>query len=276
MDKSLITASIVTYNTSKEDLDNLMSSFGNVKVDFELYIVDNSSSNKIEKYFENYGNVVYLPNPSNPGFGGGHNIAIQKSIHRGAVYHFVINPDVYFDHDVISPMVQYMEENGDVGMLMPKVLNLDGSVQFLPKLLPSPVDILLRKLKRPKSYYEKFIKEYELRFVDVNKVYEAPVLSGCFTLLKIAAIKDVGMYDDKFFMYFEDWDLSRRINEKYKTVYFPKVAVFHGYESGANKSSRLFKIFINSAFYYFNKWGWFFDKKRKALNTKTLKQFLNE
>jgi GT2 family glycosyltransferase len=81
------------------------------------------------------------------------------------------------------------------------------------------------------------------------------------------------MYDDNYFMYFEDWDLSRRMHKKYKTIYYPLVSVYHGYESGANKSFKLFKIFIQSAITYFNKWGWFFDKDRKQMNKKALSQF---
>jgi GT2 family glycosyltransferase len=91
--------------------------------------------------------------------------------------------------------------------------------------------------------------------------------------MRINAIKEVGFYDDKFFMYFEDWDLSRRINQKYKTLYYPLVSVYHGYDSGANKSFKLFKIFVKSAVYYFNKWGWFFDKQRKEINKETLQKF---
>jgi GT2 family glycosyltransferase len=81
------------------------------------------------------------------------------------------------------------------------------------------------------------------------------------------------MYDDTFFMYFEDWDLSRRIHQYYKTIYFPLVSVYHAYDSGANRSSRLFKIFINSGVTYFNKWGWFFDGERKKTNKHALSQF---
>jgi hypothetical protein len=160
-----------------------------------------------------------------------------------------------------------------IGMMMPQILNLDGSVQNLPKLFPSPFSILLRKLKRPKMYYQQFIDKYELRFVDEDKIYNAPILSGCFTLLNLKAIQKIGMYDDKFFMYFEDWDLSRRMHVKYKTIYFPKVSIYHGYESGANKSSKLFKIFIKSAITYFNKWGWFFDNERRVINKNALSQF---
>ena len=85
--------------------------------------------------------------------------------------------------------------------------------------------------------------------------------------------RKINIPQDKFFMYFEDWDLSRRMHKKYKTIYYPLVSVYHGYESGANKSFKLFIIFLRSAFIYFNKWGWFFDKERKQFNKATLAQF---
>jgi len=156
---------------------------------------------------------------------------------------------------------------------MPQILNEDGTIQNLPKLLPSPFSVLMRKIKKPHCIYQEFINRYELRFVNKNITYNAPVLSGCFTLLRISAVKEIGKYDDRFFMYFEDWDLSRRMNQKFKTVYYPEVSVIHGYESGANKDKRLFTIFVKSAIHYFNKWGWIFDRERNRINKKTLQQF---
>lgn len=269
----MITASIVTYNTSKEDLDNLRNSFEKIQVDFILYIVDNSPTDNLRQYFDNLKKVAYIHNPANPGFGAAHNIAFGEAFKAGADYHFVINPDVFFDEDVFFPMVEYMKKHQEVGMIMPQILNLDGTVQNLPKLLPSPLDVLTRKLKRPKGYYKKFIDKYELRFVPPNRIYEAPILSGCFTLFRMSAVREIGLYDDRYFMYFEDWDLSRRMNQKFRTIYFPKISVYHGYESGANRSKRLFRIFVRSAISYFNKWGWFFDKNRKDVNNRTLAQF---
>jgi GT2 family glycosyltransferase len=269
----IITGCIVTYNNERKVLKKAVHSFLDANQNTFLYIIDNSQSDLIKDYFLSNDRIVYVHNPSNPGFGASHNIAINKSIKDGVKYHFIINPDVFFDKHVINSMIDYIKNNQDVGMMMPKILNLDGSLQNLPKLLPSPLGILLRKLKKPSKHYTKFINQYELREVPEDTVYNAPVLSGCFTLLNLKAIKEVGMYDDRFFMYFEDWDLSRRMHEKYKTVYFPKVSVYHGYESGANKRLRLFKIFIQSAVIYFDKWGWFFDKKRKQINNKALAQF---
>lgn len=269
----MINLSIVLYKTSKKDIENILTSLQFVKSTYKLYLIDNSPTDILKFSWENNPSIRYIHNPSNPGFGASHNIALSKSIEKNAKFHFVINPDAYFTEDVITKMVKFMEKNEKIGMMMPRILNLDGSIQNLPKLLPSPFGMLLRKLQKPNFIYQNFIKKYELRNVEKNRIYNAPILSGCFTLFRVDALKDVGLYDDQFFMYFEDWDISRRMHEKYETIYFPSVSVFHGYESGANKNKRLFKIFVDSAKKYFTKWGWFYDKDRNIINRKTLKQF---
>lgn len=265
---SNFTASIVLYNSNFFEIEKIL----NKLVSCTVFLIDNSLSDRL-KVLANKPNIIYIHNPSNPGFGSAHNIAISKAIASSSKYHFIINPDAFFEIEVINKMVDEMENDIRIGMMMPQILNLDGTVQYLPKLLPSPISILFRKLKIPRKQYLKFISQYELRFVANDMIYNVPILSGCFTLLNLKAIQEIGMYDDNYFMYFEDWDLSRRMHKKYKTIYYPLVSVYHGYDSGANKSFKLFKIFIQSAYTYFNKWGWFFDKERTQMNKKALEQF---
>lgn len=269
----MINLSIVLYNTSLTDIDNILKSLKSVKLPFTLYVIDNSPTDILKVYFSSLNYTRYIHNPKNPGFGASHNIALRYSINDGVPFHFVINPDVYFHEDVITSMVNYIQDHDDVGMIMPQILNSDGTIQFLPKLLPSPYSIIMRKLRFPKFLYVPFINRYELRKVPKNRIYEAPVLSGCFTLFNTKALNEIGLYDDKFFMYFEDWDISRRMHQKYKTIYFPLVSVYHAYESGANNNKKLLKVFLKSACNYFNKWGWLFDSERKKINKKTLLQF---
>jgi GT2 family glycosyltransferase len=265
-------ASIVLYKSNSIYLQRALDSFNNEFANITIIIIDNSPSNNLSSICA-FDNCIYIHNPSNPGFGVAHNFAIEKALEIGTKYHFIVNPDVFFEGDIIKTMIEAMVKDNSIGMLMPKVLNLDGSIQNLPKLLPTPLSLILRKLKWPNSIYKKFINRYELRSVPEDKTYNCPILSGCFTLLNLQAIKEIGMYDDKFFMYFEDWDLSRRMHQHYKTLYFPKVSVYHAYDSGANKRFMLFKIYIKSAIKYFNKWGWFFDNARKRINLSTLAQF---
>ena len=268
-------ASIVIYKNNKQQLLQTIKSVLNTRLRIKLILVDNSPTNSL-KSVKLDSRIEYIFNPSNPGFGASHNIAINKSIERGLSYHFVVNPDVFFHDDIISLMLNYANSDSRIGMLMPKILNLNGSIQHLPKLLPSPFSLLMRKLKWPSWYHKKLIEVYELRFVDKNKSFNSPVISGCFTLLNLSAIKEIGSYDNNFFMYFEDWDLSRRIHKKYKTIYFPEASLYHHYNSGANKRFKLFLVFIKSAITYFNKWGWFFDSERKQINKCTLESLKNE
>lgn len=267
-----LTASIVLYKNDKDVVGKAIESvlsFGDI---FKLYLVDNSPTDELSAICHS-NKIEYLHNPSNPGFGAAHNIAIRSAIKEGAGYHFIINPDIYFTTDVFTPMVSYMEANSNVGMLMPQVLYPNRSIQYLPKLLPRPSWIFKRKFRFLTTSYSDFLKKYELRDVPSDLAYNSPILSGCFCLLRLEVIAELGGYDDRYFMYFEDFDLSRRINQKYKTIYYPAVSVYHGYEGGANRSFKLFKIYIRSMISYFNKWGWFFDREREKLNEDTLAQF---
>lgn len=268
----MISLSIVLYKNNDFLIKRILKSIENTIVQFKLYLIDNSPTDEL-KILSNNLNIDYYHFPSNPGFGAGHNIAIEKAMNQGSKYHFIVNPDIYFEEDVITQMVELMKSDENIGMIMPQILYPNNKIQYLPKLLPTPLCILKRKLKFPKYIFNRFIKKYELRDVPKDMIYNAPIISGCFTLLNLEAIKTVGKYDDSFFMYFEDWDLSRRMHKYYKTIYFPRVSVYHEYESGANKNKRLFFIFIKSGIHYFNKWGWFFDKERIIINKKALNQF---
>jgi GT2 family glycosyltransferase len=260
------------YNHNLDDIYKLVKLFEESTVDI-IYIIDNSPSDKLGSLSGLFSKIKYFYFPQNLGFGKGHNIALKKSKDEDYCFHFIVNPDIYFLPGTIENMINYMQNDTSIGMMMPQVLNDDGTIQYLPKLIPAPWDVIIRIFKLPKRYYNNFISKYELR--GVNEIVNIPILSGCFTIMNISAIKEVGIFDERFFMYFEDWDLSRRINQKYKTIYFPYASVFHGYENGAKRSFKLFKIFFFSYIKYFNKWGWFYDYNRKRINNSVLIKFQN-
>ncbi|WP_343563127.1 glycosyltransferase [Sphingobacterium sp.] len=269
----MITASIVLYKQAYSEIKELLKRMDGPDIDV-LLIIDNSPLNSIEKEIRDFHpRFEYIHQPSNPGFGAAHNIGIKRAITMGSKYHFVVNPDVLLLDDTINAMVDFMETNPDVGMAMPQILNPDGTIQFLPKLLPDPLIFLKRILYRKFNIFLSSVEKYELRNVSPHLIYDTPVLSGCFTLLRTSTLDEVGLYDDRFFMYLEDWDLSRRMNRKYRTVYFSKTSIIHGYAAGSSKNFNLFKVHIRSIRTYFGKWGWFIDKERVAANRRTLQQF---
>lgn len=261
-----VTGSIVLYNNDKKVLLEAINSFLENKNLGTLYLIDNSATNELKSMAVD-DRVVYIHNPSNPGFGAAHNIAIQKAMERDSVYHLVLNPDVFFSGEVMNELVSYMDAHPEIGNLMPKVLYPDGSLQYLCKLLPTPYDWIGRRFNPFKKMVEKRNQLFELRFTHYDKIMEVPYLSGCFMFLRMDALKKIGLYDEKIFMYGEETDLCRRlIDGGYKTIFYPKVNIYHHFEKGSHKSWRLTKIGMQSALYYFNKWGWFFDKSRKEIN----------
>ncbi len=269
----LITASIVLYKNEKDVLRASIESFLNSEParKMSLYLIDNSPTDEL-KQLATSADIIYIFNPSNPGFGAAHNIAIEKAMKEGSKFHLVLNPDVYFDKNVLGHLLNFMESNPQVANVLPKVLYPNGDVQYLAKLLPTPYDWIGRRFNPLKKMVEKRNETFELRFTGYSKIMEVPYLSGCFMLLRLDALKKVGFFDEKIFMYGEETDLCRRlIDGGYRTVFYPKVSIYHHFEKGSHKSWRLTKIGIQSAIYYFNKWGWFFDSRRKEINSQTLK-----
>ena len=88
--------------------------------------------------------------------------------------------------------------------------------------------------------------------------------------LRVSALKSIGIFDERFFMYPEDIDLTRRLASRYDTVFFPDVSVTHLHGSASHKSLKMLLIHAHNMIKYFNKWGWFFDQERNSLNRKAL------
>lgn len=264
-----INASIVLYHNKKEQLIKAINSFLNTSLDVKLYLVDNSTTDQLKELANIDKRIEYIFNSTNLGYGKAHNIAIRKSIEDGVPYHLVLNPDVYFEPGVLEKLYEFMEQNKDVGLAMPKVLYPDGSIQYLCKILPNPFDLFGRRFLNF-GLFKKVVERrnyiYELRFTGYNKIMNVPYLSGCFMFLRTGALKEVGSFGERFFMYLEDTDLSRRIHGKYKTIYYPEVKIIHEYGKESYKNKKLLKYHIKSALYYFNMYGWFFDDERQRIN----------
>ncbi len=269
---SKVTSCIVLYKNDKLVLEKAIHSFLQFNNAAQLFLVDNSPSDSL-KIVANDPRVVYIHNPTNPGFGAAHNVAIKKAIEVGAQYHLVLNPDVYFETGTIEMIVEYMDLNPQVGNLMPKVVYPDGTLQLLCKLLPTPYDWIGRRFNPFKNMVERRNQIFELRFTSYNQIMEVPYLSGCFMFLRLDAIKETGFFDEGIFMYGEETDLCRRLIAKnYKTIFYPAVTITHSFAKGSHKSWRLTWIGIKSAVYYFNKWGWFFDRERTRINEDILRK----
>ena len=273
------TASIVTYNTPTTDLEKIIKCFQKIKLNFKLWISDNSETDALRSFFEkiNDDRIEYIFNNANKGFGEGHNRIIKKVAGdpKLSEFHLAINADIYFKENTIEKIVEYMKEHEEIGQIGPKITDLEGEFSYTCRLFPTPMNLILRRFLLFKKIVDKMDYDYEMRWANFEEIMEVPILSGCFIFSRTAVLKEIGGFDKRYFMYMEDYDLCRQIGQKYKVIYYPEVEIFHEHGKASYKSKKLMMFHIKSAIKYFNKWGWFFDKERKIKNDETRRRYQN-
>jgi len=168
-----LSVSIVLYKTLPTQLDRCLMSLKECSVDLKIFLIDNSPTDELRYFKDKIPGTEYINLKENPGFGVAHNRAILKSQALGFDYHLVLNADVYFFGDVLTPMLDYLESNNNVGHMMPLVRNIDGSIQHLCKLVPSPFDLMARRLPFIKKFNNKF---FELHISSYDKISFIPYL----------------------------------------------------------------------------------------------------
>lgn len=249
---------IVTYNNEdkiKKVIDNLINILdGNVN--YKLYIVDNNSSDNTVKIVRGLqrinDNIVLVDKQNNLGFGSGHNSILPI---LNSEYHIVLNPDIYIEsYTEIKKMITFLNKNKSVGLLSPLILNKDGSIQLLNKKAPTVFDLLIRFIS------PNFFKERQNLFVKLDTGYENinPIdyASGCFMIFRTEIFKKINGFDGRYFMYMEDADITRKVNEVSKAVFFPNGHIIHEWQRQSHKKIKYTFIAVISLCKYFNKWGW--------------------
>ncbi len=254
MNPSTVSGCIVTYN-NMDTIDSAVSSLlEHTKLPFRLYAVDNGSADSTPEHLRsNYPDVEVIETGANLGFGAGHNALLCR---LDSDYHVIINPDIFVRDDVIGAMVKYMDENPDIGLLSPQIRFPDGTAQVLGKRNPTLVYLFSSRL-RNFSFCQKKLREYAMLDCDLSAPADIENASGCFMLIRTSLFKEIGGFDSRYFMYFEDCDLTREVRRRGKrAVYFPLATVYHEWHRDSKKSKKLRMIHINSMIRYFNKWGW--------------------
>jgi hypothetical protein len=269
---SMINASIVTYNTDFNELCKAVSCLHKVDLVENIFVVDNSPNDDLRNKLAGlFSKVKYVWGHGNIGYGAGNNIAIRESINDSSKYHLVINSDVYFNDGTLENIVAYMDMNSNIGQLIPQVLYPDGKLQYLCKLIPTPWDLLSKRFLLDKLK-KKSLSKFLLEFTDYQKPMNVPYLSGCFMFFRVSSLKEIGLFDERFFMYPEDIDITRRMHKHYKTMYYPYETIIHAHAAESYKSIKMLIIHATNMIKYFNKWGWFFDNERKVINRNTLEE----
>ena len=212
--------------------------------------------------------VVYIDPGANVGFGAGHNLAFRRAVSEGFRYHLLLNPDVSFSPKDIEELVRVMERRPDVGLITPRVFYPDGRIQYHCRLLPTPWHLFRRRFFGENGHDEL----YELRFTGYERPMEVPFVMGCFWLLRLSVVDELGGFDPRFFLYMEDVDFCRRLYRCARLLFYPEVSVVHEHRRGSYRSGGLLLRHMESAVRYFNKWGWLRDEERDRINAEVLRR----
>lgn len=268
MDLSIIFVNMNTRDYLRNCLRSLFKSLERSGLDFEIFIVDNNSGDGSQEMVKkNFSNVKLIQNKENLGFSKANNQAIR--IAKGD-YLLLLNPDTVVMPGSLEFMISFMEEHRQIGILGPKLVDPKGSPQisidkfttpfsvFLHFCVPRDVSNGLKKFigsSNLKNFLGNRVKTY-FAFNNINSPIEVDMISGACMLVRREIIGQVGLLDEKFFLYLEDNDWCFRIKKAgWKVVWLPHVEIVHygGKSSGGDFSPFALCQGIKSEYYYFKK-----------------------
>ena len=245
-----ITATIVLYKNDVDMLKKAINSFLATPVTKKLFLVDNSPTDLLRHEFS-HPDIEYIYLGNNVGYGRANNY-ISDFIQNNSSYHLVLNPDVYFENQVILKLIQELESDDNLSVIAPKTLYPDGIFQHSCRRYPSFLELLSRRLKIFKSITDKG----EYKDLDLSRPFYPDFIQGAFLLFRTDDYVNLGGFDKRYFMYMEDVDICRKIDlTNKKKLYYPKVEIYHHYTQGSAKNLKLFFHHFLSAIQYFYKWS---------------------
>ena len=147
-----------------------------------------------------------------------------------------------------------MDNNKDVGMAIPLLVDEDEKRQDVYRLELTVFDMFNRMFLN--SAFQKRANKHIMKNMDYSTPFQVPFGQGSFLVIRTSLFKELSGFDERFFMYVEDADLCKRLNQISKLLYYPYAKVIHKWEKGSHKNKVLFKYHIQSMIYYFKKWGW--------------------
>ncbi len=218
---------ILSYN-DRELLEKCLKSYEGIEnpPTSEVIVVDNGSTDgSLEMLHTDFPNVRVIRNPKNVGVARARNQGAREA--RGK-HLFFLDSDTEINRDVISTLFGFMEENMDVAVAGPKLINPDGSLQYSCRTFPTPLTFFMRGLKIGKR--NRFMRRHLMEGFDHNSRSAVDWMIGASWMMRREAVEDVGLFDEKYFFGYEDPDYCYRAGIKgWKIAYIPDAVVTHHY-----------------------------------------------
>ena len=269
-------AAVVCYNSPSRDLRKLFTSLfysiEKLRHSFELptiliYLIDNSNENPLEIDSLNIDDerikflnieLRLLQGQGNVGYGSAHNLVISKLTSQ---FHLLLNPDVVLEKEALITGISFLRKNQKVALASPYAEDGKGDKQYLCKRYPTVFTFLIRGVfpKFLKKIFTKRLANYEMHDLsERGSSVDIPITSGCFMLLRSKTLTEIGGFDERYFLYFEDFDLSLRLGKRGQLAYLPAMRIQHKGGEAGSKGFKHFKMFARSGVRFFNTYGWRF------------------
>ncbi len=246
-----VTVSIVNYNDydrARKAIASILEYTHGVRV--KIYLIDNASKDaSAVKLADEFPAISVIFSDKNLGFGAGHNLVLPLI---DSDFHAIVNPDIILSSDILTELAEFMHKNPDIGLCAPAIHYMDGQPQYLPKRTPKLKYLIANRA--PLRRWEQHRQHYKMLDEDLSGVTDIEFASGCFLLARTALLQFVGGFDERYFMYFEDADLSRTLRKNFRVVYYPFAYVYHDYSRTSAHSLKYLMIHVFSMFKYFWKW----------------------
>ncbi|MFA6130705.1 MAG: glycosyltransferase family 2 protein [Patescibacteria group bacterium] len=217
---------VVTFN---EDIEILRDCFTSVTasagLSWELLVVDNASRPATKNLAESIPQTRYIPNPTNRGFAAAVNQGLKLSNGR---YLLLLNPDTRFSNETLATMVKRLDENNEVGIASGLIRYPDGSLQESIRRFPTVLDQLLILLKVPHLCTTATVDRYMMREANPMQTQDVDSIMGAFMFLRRACLEDVGLFDEQYFIWFEEVDYCKMaVHHGWKIRHFGDIEVTH-------------------------------------------------
>tara|TARA_B100001750_G_C15513456_1_gene605287 strand:- start:94 stop:933 length:840 start_codon:yes stop_codon:yes gene_type:complete len=245
---------IIIHYKNKQRLTTCLNSINKIELNKEIIIIDNNSNDNIEDSLKTYNNVIYIQNKTNLGFSRGCNQGVK--IAQGSHLLF-LNPDTIVPENTLQMCLNFYSETTNIGLLGVKMLNENGiflkeSARGMPDPLTSLFKLCKINMMFPKS---KIFNKYYLGHLDKTKNQEIKIVAGAFMMVSKNIINEINGFDEKFFLFGEDIDISIRTSKKgYKNYYLAETYITHIKGESMKKNWKYIFHFYNSMMIFIKKY----------------------
>ena len=248
---------IVAYHPKEKEVNELRQCLDKLPKTIRYSIIANDYQSG-EPITELSANALkFIKSPSNLGYGRAVNLLVNSFTSLPA-YIAVLNTDLIWVPETFPAIIRWLSYNKDVCLAVPQILNQNGDIQKLCKNNPTLLALLSRRFV-PECVKPKWLRDYDSWYCmsdhDYYSIFECSYLSGCCMIIDSSAFINSGGFDERFFLYLEDADLTRSLSRFGRCIHFPYSQITHKWGRGNYKSIQLLFVNVISAYKYFLKWG---------------------